>query len=328
MIQQIQQLIDRIIGKKGILSVSSWWMNKILSDLITYCETQEESFKLSINDIRNKLENLINTATVEFENTDVLLEDCSKEIENLVERTEALEARNIFQICDVLPEESQENTIYLIPTLNEADGNVLTEWVFINGAWEQFGEFKADIDLSEYAKKTDIENYEYPTVTIDADTKTYSGQLGSKCINIDINISYIHYSTGTYDNKTLYLTDETDRGYHYSNDKVVIIFLKESNTIVDIHLYDPVFTYLTSELDYLDYKKCAPAHGTCRVYYSNNDTYYPAILDWDDYVTALIDGKYIKYKLNKETHLLELQSEIDISALETRLAALENQANS
>lgn len=196
MIQQIQQLIDRIIGKKGTLSVSSWWMNKILSDLITYCETQEESFKLSINDVRNKLENLINTATVEFENTDVLLEDCSKEIENLVERTEALEARNLFHVCDVIPEEPQENTIYLIPTVNEADNNVLTEWVFINGAWEQFGEFKTDIDLSNYVTKDAL-----PKPDWDADeshrngikNRTHSKVKGSSVASGYLNTSVIMY---------------------------------------------------------------------------------------------------------------------------------------
>ena len=205
MIQQIQQLIDRIIGKKGTLSVSSWWMNKILSDLITYCETQEESFKLSINDVRNNLENLINTTTVEFENTDVLLEDCSKEIENLVERTEALEARNLFHICDVLPEEPQKNTIYLIPTLNVADNDVLTEWVFINGTWEQFGEFKPDIDLSNYVTRDTL-----PKPDWDANESHVNGiknRTHSKVRGSSVASGYLNKSA------ILYISLETGKEY-------------------------------------------------------------------------------------------------------------------
>ena len=34
---QIQKTIDRVIGTEGNLQVPSWWMHKILSDLVKYC---------------------------------------------------------------------------------------------------------------------------------------------------------------------------------------------------------------------------------------------------------------------------------------------------
>lgn len=35
---KLQALIDRAIGKKGILRVPAWWMNKILSELLNKTE--------------------------------------------------------------------------------------------------------------------------------------------------------------------------------------------------------------------------------------------------------------------------------------------------
>ena len=33
MATSLQSLIDRVIGKKGVLRAPSWWMHKILSDM-------------------------------------------------------------------------------------------------------------------------------------------------------------------------------------------------------------------------------------------------------------------------------------------------------
>lgn len=180
-----------------------------------------------------------------------------------------------------------------------------------------------DINLipQEIARKEDIENYEYPTVTIDADAKTYSGQLGSKCINIDINIHSYQLGNEIYGDKKLYLRKENDEDYQYSNSNIFVILSKNNNEILDIVLSNPIFTLDIYDLEYLDYKNCNFNVGNCRVKYNNID--YSAIIDFDDFVTTLIDGKYIKYKLNRETHLLELQSELDLNSIESRLAALE-----
>jgi hypothetical protein len=35
---KLQALIDRAIGKKGILRIPTWWMNKILSELLNKTE--------------------------------------------------------------------------------------------------------------------------------------------------------------------------------------------------------------------------------------------------------------------------------------------------
>ena len=35
---ELQALIDRVIGKKGILRAPSYWMRKVFNEVIAYCE--------------------------------------------------------------------------------------------------------------------------------------------------------------------------------------------------------------------------------------------------------------------------------------------------
>ena len=66
---------------------------------------------------------------------------------------------NVFIIPDgnQLPEEDiKEGKIYLIQTESSADGNVYTEYTYVNDAWEILGEYRASVDLSPYYTKTEV----------------------------------------------------------------------------------------------------------------------------------------------------------------------------
>lgn len=133
--KEIQKHIDRVVGTEGTLRIPSWWMHKILSDLVKYCKDNEGA---SVP-IKEYVESQLNLV--------------GKTIEDLDTRLENIESHELFEIVSELPSEPKDNTIYLIPSQNGEGNNVLTEWVYINGTWEQFGEFKADIDLSELSEK-------------------------------------------------------------------------------------------------------------------------------------------------------------------------------
>ena len=62
---QIQKNIDRVIGTEGNLQVPSWWMHKILSDLVKYCgesttESDKEYIESQLNLLREELSNKSN----------------------------------------------------------------------------------------------------------------------------------------------------------------------------------------------------------------------------------------------------------------------------
>lgn len=52
---ELQALIDRVIGKKGILRVPAWWANKVLNSIIEYCESLTPKIKVEteVNDSGN-----------------------------------------------------------------------------------------------------------------------------------------------------------------------------------------------------------------------------------------------------------------------------------
>ena len=135
--ETIQKLIDRAVGTKGTLRIPAWWMHKILSDLVQYSKTLEFSDAKIKEYLKSQL-NLVGDA-----------------IEALDARVLEVEAHELFAIVSKRPSKPKENTIYLVPSTNGEGSNILTEWVYVNNAWEQFGEFKADVDLSGYVKKED-----------------------------------------------------------------------------------------------------------------------------------------------------------------------------
>lgn len=63
-------------------------------------------------------------------------------VNKVSKRVGELESQETFQIVSELPSEPKENVVYLIPSANSGGSNVLTEWICINGVWEQLGEFK------------------------------------------------------------------------------------------------------------------------------------------------------------------------------------------
>lgn len=65
---------------------------------------------------------------------------------------------------NTLPATGDPNKIYLIQqappagTFPESNkGNIYIEYLYVNNAWEKIGEYKADVNLSGYLKKTDAE---------------------------------------------------------------------------------------------------------------------------------------------------------------------------
>lgn len=65
---------------------------------------------------------------------------------------------NVFEVVTALPTENiNPNKIYLVPSETTGESNIYTEYTYKNGAWEKLGEYKADVDLSAYALKADVE---------------------------------------------------------------------------------------------------------------------------------------------------------------------------
>lgn len=74
---------------------------------------------------------------------------------------------NLFIIVDQLPEEDiKDGKIYCIRDTSSTDEqNVYIEYAYLNSKWEKVGEFKAEPDLSSYAKLN--ENVQFSNIIAD-----------------------------------------------------------------------------------------------------------------------------------------------------------------
>lgn len=65
----------------------------------------------------------------------------------------------IFKVVDSLPSapaSGDGNKIHLVLTGTSQDGNLYTEYLYINDKWEELGKFKADVDLTPYLKTAEL----------------------------------------------------------------------------------------------------------------------------------------------------------------------------
>ena len=82
----------------------------------------------------------------------------------------------IFTIVTELPiNDIDKDKVYLVPSTKTDNENRFSEYIYTDNGWEKLGEFKADVDLSGYAKLTDIGAPENFTFTLeDGSTVTKS----------------------------------------------------------------------------------------------------------------------------------------------------------
>ena len=88
----------------------------------------------------------------------------------------------VFKVVVSLPESpaaGDENKIHLVPAESTEEGNIYTEYVFVNGKWEEFGTYRSEVDLAQYLKSTDAEaTYQKITDgTLSTNAKTIVGAI-------------------------------------------------------------------------------------------------------------------------------------------------------
>ena len=103
-----------------------------------------------------------NTAAI-AENADAIVENAEAiadetaareaAVEELNEKIDAIQSFKM-EVVDELPATGEAGTIYLV---KDAGKDTYTEYVYANGAWEKLG---SEVDLSDYAKTTDLEALE------------------------------------------------------------------------------------------------------------------------------------------------------------------------
>lgn len=65
---------------------------------------------------------------------------------------------SLYSIVTELPETGLPNKIYLLPSTKTEEGNIYTEYGYVDNKWEEIGKYKADVDLSPYSKALNLPN--------------------------------------------------------------------------------------------------------------------------------------------------------------------------
>ena len=124
-------------------------LNTISGDVETLSGTVEENERVTaaaLNDINTRL----NTVSGNIETNYYT----KTQVDNAISSIDT----SLFRVVTTLPDSDiDEDKIYLIQSETSGANNVYIEYAYVNNDWEKLGEYKADVDLSAYAFKADVE---------------------------------------------------------------------------------------------------------------------------------------------------------------------------
>ena len=84
---------------------------------------------------------------------------------------------SLYKVVEFLPaSDIDPNRIYLVLNPSGIEGNTYSEYIYTNNSWEKVGEYKADVDLTPYAKTADLASV--------ATTGNYSDLKGTPTIPV------------------------------------------------------------------------------------------------------------------------------------------------
>ena len=134
------------------------------------------SYDIEDANAQSQLGTLTGDLSQEVSNRQSAVQGVQDNLDNEVTRAKAAEKKNadaieslrtkigsfdltLYRIVDSLPtEDIKENKIYLVRNESVVGGNIYTEYIYVNDAWEELGEYKADVDLSNYYNKSQTDN--------------------------------------------------------------------------------------------------------------------------------------------------------------------------
>ena len=59
----------------------------------------------------------------------------------------------LFKVVETLPSSNIDTAkIYLVESTEPGSNNAYTEYMYVNSTWEKLGEYKSDVDLTNYVK--------------------------------------------------------------------------------------------------------------------------------------------------------------------------------
>lgn len=98
----------------------------------------------------------------------------------------------LYRIVSSLPTTNIDNTkIYLVVNTESEPNNEYIEYIYVNNKWEELGKYKAEVDLSPYYTKTEVDaKLDTKLNIIDAETTYVAKEEGKGLSTNDFNNTY------------------------------------------------------------------------------------------------------------------------------------------
>lgn len=212
-----QDQINRYLYNKEVNSTAN--LTEALSQETTARENNDALLSADISAIDGRLQSQIN--------------DIQNKLNNY----------KLYSIVTTLPTSNiDKNKIYIIASEEGVENNIYTEYIYTeNNTWEKLGEFKADIDLTPYVKKTDESNikaenlprYIFGHDKVSGDS-FYTFQSQNE---VELNHRFIDLQTKTMDIHRSIISSATTEhsGVMSSQDKIKLNKCISSDDYVDIN---------------------------------------------------------------------------------------------
>lgn len=145
----------RVVDNQVVLSLTPSTVvgtNGVLDRTYTYTITADNisKFEYYPSTYYDSLGNLITGTYVRQDNLKTL------NGESLLGKGDITLDLTLYKLVSSLPSTDIDTTkIYLVPSTETGDQNIYIEYVYVNNAWEKLGEYKSEVDLTEYVRWKD-----------------------------------------------------------------------------------------------------------------------------------------------------------------------------
>ena len=119
----IQTLIDKVIGKKGLIRVPSWWMRKVLMQIVDWVQEGDDANRKKIERVDKKISTLETNVNTLETNVNILETNTNRKISTLETNVNTLET-NVSTF-----ETNTNRKISTLETYNFNNNNVLFELI-------------------------------------------------------------------------------------------------------------------------------------------------------------------------------------------------------
>lgn len=228
----------------------------------------------------------------------------------------------VFKVVASLPESpaaGDENKIHLVPAESTEEGNIYTEYVFVNGKWEEFGTYRSEVDLTPYLKKTDAEST-YQKITDNAlstTAKTVVGAINENTVNVtridravgNPVIEEVDFSTfdepGTYFNNLGVKASQDNYSIKHiflEKDDLLIANIRATNTVAILTATDSSHAVAANLIpssgvdgEYITVSYIADSDKYISISYLNTVMNHSAHIIKSPFNTAISDNSYMQY---------------------------------